>query len=508
MNLINLRFFITVIILFNLIFSLSIIHIFLLNQKAYADGLTQENLPPATIGNRKASLFVKVSPPILTTDTKDNTYIQLRLFDANNNQTIQHVIYDITVTKGTAQAGPGTKPILRDFFHAHNGLLTLKVEPINTPGGHVTMNGEQDPFQNAWIADPGGTINLRVPVLNQGGLYHIHIEIFAIDNDRNIFVPDQAPKFDSYLSVGDVYRNNIADPINNQKYNTTLISYYDKINNFKFNPNTKNITWQMPFDWNLSRIKKQNIFVHEELRLPKSWKSFVGSGFAGSFNATVNGVPVTGRSLAIDPFSYPNAIVLHYLINKNDLINIAEIRQKQLEHPEQQQQLQQRNISGTTAMNRSSSSISDSNSTNNNTKTTKTTTTAAPTLTTKTSRSSPSVTVNKTAYNVGDDGRFFMDKGSTNLYNQNLVRPRLILVAANTSIIEGITNANTSRNSNTNNNVSISNPGIPNKPKVSDEGVMRFALMSSTESNKRNPAAAAASAQPLPIWLPIPERFM
>jgi hypothetical protein len=274
MNLINLRFFITMVVLFNLIFSLSIIYIFLLNQKAYADGLTQENLPPATIGNRKASLFVKVSPPILTTDTKGNTYIQLRLFDANNNQTIQHVTYDITVTKGTSQAGPSTKPILRDFFHAHNGLLTLKVEPINTPGGHVTINGEQDPFQNAWIADPGGTINLRGPVLNQGGLYHIHIEIFAIDNDRNIFVPDQAPKFDSYLSVGDVYRNNIADPTNGQKYNTTLISYYDKINDFKFNPNTKNITWQMPFDWNLSRIKKQNIFVHEETQASKILEEF------------------------------------------------------------------------------------------------------------------------------------------------------------------------------------------------------------------------------------------
>ncbi len=72
-----------------------------------------------------------------------------------------------------------------------------------------------------------------------------------------IFVPDQAPKFDSYLSVGDVYRNNIADPSNGQKYNTTLISYYDKINNFKFDPNTKNITWQMPFDWNLSRIRNR-----------------------------------------------------------------------------------------------------------------------------------------------------------------------------------------------------------------------------------------------------------
>src|SRR5690242_20257573 len=69
------------------------VHQYVLNQKAYADGLTQENLPPATVGSRKASLFVKVNPPILTTDNKQSAYLQLRLFDANNNQTIQHVTY-------------------------------------------------------------------------------------------------------------------------------------------------------------------------------------------------------------------------------------------------------------------------------------------------------------------------------------------------------------------------------------------------------------------------------
>src|SRR5919206_5163650 len=71
---------------------------YILYQKAYADGLTQENLPPATVGNRQASLFVKVSPPILvsTSTTKQDTFMQLRLFDANNNQTIQHVTYEIT----------------------------------------------------------------------------------------------------------------------------------------------------------------------------------------------------------------------------------------------------------------------------------------------------------------------------------------------------------------------------------------------------------------------------
>src|SRR5918911_343770 len=122
------------------------------NQKAYADGLTQENLPPASVGNRKASLFVKVNPPILTTDNRQDAYMQFRLFDANNNKTIQHVTYEITVNKGTllssSSSSPssfgGQKPLLRDFFHAHNGLLTLKVQPSN---GTLTIYGEQDPFQ-------------------------------------------------------------------------------------------------------------------------------------------------------------------------------------------------------------------------------------------------------------------------------------------------------------------------------------------------------------------------
>ena len=53
------------------------------------------------------------------------------------------------------------------------------------------------------------------------------------------------------------------------------------------------------------------------------------------------------------------------------------------------------------------------------------------TLTTKkTGGGSPSATVNKTAYNNNDIGRIFMNK-DVNLYNQNVVRPKLILVAAN-----------------------------------------------------------------------------
>ncbi|MGA8912843.1 MAG: hypothetical protein WB443_08310, partial [Nitrososphaeraceae archaeon] len=307
----------TSLILFVVFISLSAQYHFY--QKAYADGLTQENLPPATVGNRQASLFVKVSPPILVSTSKQDTFMQFRLFDAVNNQTIQHVTYDISVFRGAAGSSSSTtdKPLLRDFFHAHNGLLTLRIQPAQGP---ITIYGEQDPILNAWVADPGGTINIRGPLLLQGGLYHFHVEIFTIDNDRSLFMPEQAPKFDSYLSVGDVYNNKWE--YQNHNYNTTLISYYDKITgNLNFNPTNKIFSWSMPFNWNLTRIKQQPIFVHEEMRLPKSWK---GLGDNTQFNALVNGQPLSGRSLAIDPFSFPDAMVVHYLINKNDVLRLAQ----------------------------------------------------------------------------------------------------------------------------------------------------------------------------------------
>ena len=281
-------------------------------QKAFADGLTQENLPPASLGNREGSLFVKISPPIYTTQSKGDAYMQFRLFDAKTNETVQHVTYDIEVSKG-ANPAAGEKPLVRDFFHAHNGLLTLKVEPTN---GSLTIFGDRDPFQAAYLADPGGSINLRGPVLKEGGLYKLDVQIFGVDNDRNIFVPDDAPKFETFLSVGDVFNfRNLT--FEGKPFNTTLISYYDKIDDFNFNSTIGEFSWSMPFYYDVQRLEKNPIFVHEEIKLPKA---LFGSSI---FNATVNGQPISGRTLAIDPFTSPDAVILHYLINKNDVIKIA-----------------------------------------------------------------------------------------------------------------------------------------------------------------------------------------
>lgn len=292
-----------------------------LAQKAYADGLTAENLPPATVGDREASLFVKINPAILTTESQENAFLQFRLFDQRNNQTIQFVTYEIAIRK--ANAPNETEPLLRDFFHAPNGFLTIKVDPTET--GNLQLFGTRDQFQNALVADPGGAVNVRGPLLTDGGLYHIEVRIFGIDNVRNIFVPENAPKFDSYLSIGDISYHNLTLQ-SSQIYNTTLISYYDKIQDFKYDPQTQQISWSMPFDWNTTRIQDQNIFVHQEIRLPNSLiEEQFGSKSVTIFNATVNDQPLIGRALAVDPFTSTTSTIVHYLINKNQILELADV---------------------------------------------------------------------------------------------------------------------------------------------------------------------------------------
>src|SRR5919108_4158382 len=281
-------------------------------QKAFADGLTQETFS-ATLGGRNAQLLVQVNPPILTDASRNDAYILFRLYDANNNETIKFTTFFISVEKGVGEDAVTIMP--PTLFHTESGLLRLKVQPAE---GELQIFGTQEQFLNAWVADPGGTVNIKGPLFLEGGIYHIRVEIFGIDNIRNIFPDEDIPKFDSWLSVGDVFTDNIE--YRGQSYNTTIISYYDRVRDFNFDSSKEQFTWSMPFDWNVSRLESTNIFVHEEVKIPKS---LTGIGDTTSFSATVNGNPISGRMLAVDPYSSQKEITLHYLINKNDILNMA-----------------------------------------------------------------------------------------------------------------------------------------------------------------------------------------
>ena len=126
----------------------------------------------------------------------------------------------------------------------------------------------------------------------QGGLYHFIVRISTIDFDRT-FIPDnQQPTYDGWLSVGNTQNQNIT--IDGKQVPINIISYYDKLKDFSFNNKDLQMKLVMPFDWNLTRLSKVNIFVHEEISIPKPNK-FTANG---SYSGAVNGIDVTKTSCA------------------------------------------------------------------------------------------------------------------------------------------------------------------------------------------------------------------
>jgi hypothetical protein len=76
--------------------------------------------------------------------------------------------------------------------------------------------------------------------------------------------------------------------------------------------------FDMPFDWNMSRLNKTNIFVHQEITVPRS------NDFAAkrSYSATVNGINIS-KSVMLDN-SNSQKDIIHIMLPKNQIIQIAD----------------------------------------------------------------------------------------------------------------------------------------------------------------------------------------
>ena len=168
---------------------------------AFAAELGQLYVPPASLGNRTANLFIDITPYDVEKSAK---YMHLRLFDPSNNQTFQHVTFLLNITKQN-------QTLLKETFHSHSGLLAIKLISNDTVG-NWTVFGEQEPILGAWVPKDG---NLEIDSSLQKGLYHFEITIVTIDNDKNIFTLQDSPKCDSWWTVddkGNIFRNSKSIP--------------------------------------------------------------------------------------------------------------------------------------------------------------------------------------------------------------------------------------------------------------------------------------------------------
>jgi hypothetical protein len=279
---------------------------------AYADGLFMEELS-ASFGDRKADLIIKMMPPVVTTETLKNLsqkpIIQFKLYDPTTNEGYKHVTYYITIEKDG-------KKLLSDWFHDHKGDLKIEMKPSNAE--RVTIYGEPDPILQAFTGTENSPVIATGPIFSEGGLYHFIVRITTIDYDRSFIPDDQQPVYDGWLSIGSVEDQLVSIGNTGKQIPIQIISYYDDIKDFNFDPTNKQIQFTMPFDWNTTRLEQQKqVLVHQEVSVPKQSeldsKSYIG---------TVNGSDVTKNLMLDDSNSTKN--VIHFMLPKPAVMQIAE----------------------------------------------------------------------------------------------------------------------------------------------------------------------------------------
>ena len=275
----------------------------------FGDGLFMEELSASTAG-RDISLLIKMSPPVVTTETLkggQTPLIQFRLSDSATNETIKHVTYLIEIEKSG-------KRLLLDTFHSHTGNLGIQMRPSSVD--HITINGDQDPILATYTGDMEHPVSATGPIFAEGGLYHFIVTIETIDFDTTFLPIDKQPVYEGWLSVG--YSIDKDLEINGTAYPVNAISYYDTLNNFTYDSMDNELKFSMPFDWNLDRLKKVNLYVHEELSLPKP-SPLAANGYQG----TINNIDLKPNSLLVDRTNSSKDVV-HIMLTKPVVLDLAQ----------------------------------------------------------------------------------------------------------------------------------------------------------------------------------------
>ena len=294
-----------------LLLLLSLIHTSILYPKAaFGDGLFMEELS-ASFGDRKADLIIKMTPPVVTNETLKNQnqepVIQFKLYDPSTNEGYKHVTYYITIEKDG-------KKLVSDWFHDHKGDLKIEMKPSNAE--QIAVYGEPDPILQAYTGTENSPVVATGPIFSEGGLYHFIVRITTIDYDRSFIPDDKQPVYDGWLSVGSTLNQQVSLS-DGKQIPIQIISYYDDIKDFNFDPSKKQIQFTMPFDWNITRLEDQKqVMLHQEVSIPK------GTPLDSlSYTGAINGTDVT-KNLMVDP-SNSTKNVVHFMLPKPAIIQVA-----------------------------------------------------------------------------------------------------------------------------------------------------------------------------------------
>ena len=199
--------------------------------------------------------------------------------------------------------------IFRNYFFAEDGILPIKITP--TQEGEVTIHGEQDSLLGAWHGTESNPIEITGSLFDSGGLYNFEIEVRTIDEPTNII--EDSGIYNADLSIIET-TSYIQKDAENIDVKFSVQSYFDKISNFEYDSETKQVTFEMPFDWKEKQMSHVPV-VHLEVHFPRDFTEFLTPSYLGY----ANGVELFKASVIIDDYTEEDERIVHLVLLQDHL---------------------------------------------------------------------------------------------------------------------------------------------------------------------------------------------
>jgi len=291
---------------------------------AFGHGLGGDQAPPISFGDMEVTVRVQLSPSDITVGEISSANMQVRFFDTLTDLNLDQVTYRIEIW----QSG---ELLARNLFYDVDGRLDVKIKPkfgcdeidlikCTTYGGSEHVSAPlalyvQGPACTDDNLDFCARPTISGPIFVKGGLYNIKVDIEAATSPRTLLA--KLLTYETFVSVAQE-QNFFIKIANAEEIPVIIKTYYDDVDNFKFDQSDNSISFDMPFNWNPDYVDLVQV-VHEEVRIPKSFAPYAeGKQFKGY----VNGIEIDQRALLNDPYSYEDTNIVHFLITKNELLKI------------------------------------------------------------------------------------------------------------------------------------------------------------------------------------------
>ena len=280
---------------------------------AFGHGLGGDIAPPIDFGGVPVTVSTQLSPADITIGEIDTASMAIRFFDQSTDENLEKVTYRIEVWRSD-------KLLARNFFYDLDGTLDIDIRPvldcIEVELWRCTnyYGTEHPAVPGALYTQGGQNPVISGPIFDKGGLYNIKVHVEGATSPRTLLTSTLS--FDTFVSVAQ--EQPFAIQTAAAEVPVTVKTYYDDVENFRFGEANNAISFDMPFDWSPDYIDLVAI-VHQELQIPKEFEPYNSTT---QFRGFVDGVEVDKRVLILDPYTYRDRNVLHFIVTGSELQRI------------------------------------------------------------------------------------------------------------------------------------------------------------------------------------------